>query len=176
MSSILPSKNVFFQPFGRHHLFLQVLETAILHWPLIISLILRRLSFLKFCSPFLTTKWYGFISFKFNIHRPPRGSCDNVLNCLHQRPSFTSALKICTQIVFWCYWLSWNDVFSSNKMELDAISLDFLKYNILNPPANLLINSGKTYVFNYYTILFYYYNLQYILFCMCIYFFYFFIY
>ena len=101
-----------------------------------------------------------FISFKFNIHRPPHSSYDNVLNFLNLTPLNDRRILLLSKFLHKLLSgiIDCPEMLSLIRFKINNLNtrypLPFYpnssnKNYILNSPANLLMNAGNIYSFDY---------------------------
>jgi hypothetical protein len=100
------------------------------------------------------------MSFKCNIHRPPHGSCDNILNYLNLIPLKTRCLQLILKFLhklisilinypYLFYLINFKiNSFNTRNSEL-FYTIHSDKNYILNIPANKLMIAGNNYTFNF---------------------------
>jgi len=101
-----------------------------------------------------------FMSFKFNIHRPPHGSYDNILNYLNLIPLKTRRLQLISKFLHKlisglidCLDLLYLINFKINSFNTRNHELFYHVHSdknyVLNCPANQLMLAGNSYTFNF---------------------------
>jgi hypothetical protein len=101
-----------------------------------------------------------FMSFKRNIHRPPHGSYDNILNYLNLIPFKTRRLQLISKFLHklisglidcpdLLYLINFKINSFNTRNPILFYPIHFDKNYILNSPTNQLMIAGNNYTFNF---------------------------